>query len=369
MASGEPVRTALYEEHVALDGNIVDFHGFELPIWYSNITEEHLACRSNAGLFDVSHMGSFRFSGQNVREWFESIATQKCTAITPGRCAYTHFLDHDGFLIDDMIFAVVSENEILGVPNASMIPVMWEWFNSLLPEDGSVMLEDLSPDTSIIALQGPNSRRFCESVLGQGNHVGRFNWSKINENELGITGWIQGTGYTGEAGYEIFIPNDQAPLLWRKLVQIGATPVGLGARDTLRLEKGFLLSGVDFASPTLDQNHILHRDSWETNVPFGLDLEHEFIGKQRVVSHSQTDARLWGVKQLERGPLPRGGKIVEDMDGNQIGTLTSGAPAPSLDRAGIGMGYISNVKPGDEVMIVASPRKKVRAMVHRPPFV
>ena len=129
------------------------------------------------------------------------------------------------------------------------------------------------------------------------------------------------------------------------------------------------MSGVDFASPTLDPNHILHRDSWETNVPFGLDLEHEFIGKQRVVSHSQADARLWGVKQLERGPLPRGGKIVEDMDGNQIGTLTSGAPAPSLDRAGIGMGYISNVKPGDEVMIVASPRKKVRAIVQRPPFV
>ena len=369
MASGEPVRTALYEEHVALEANIVDFHGFELPIWYSNISEEHLACRSGAGIFDVSHMGSFRFSGKGVREWLESIATQKCTAITPGRCAYTHFLDHDGFLIDDMIFAVVSEDEILGVPNASMVPVMWDWFTSLLPKDGSISLEDLSPATSIIALQGPNSRNLCESVLGENNHVGRFKWSKINENQLGVGGWIQGTGYTGEAGYEIFIPNEEAPLLWRELVEAGATPVGLGARDTLRLEKGFLLSGVDFASPNLDENVLLHRDSWETNVPFGLDIEHEFVGKHRVVSHDENDARLWGVKQLERGPLPRGGKVVEDLDGNEIGTLTSGAPAPSLDRTGIGMGYICKVSPGDEVMIVASPRKKVRAIITRPPFV
>ena len=369
MASQEPVRTALYDEHVALDANIVDFHGFELPIWYSNITEEHLACRSNAGLFDVSHMGSFRFSGHGVREWLESIATQKCTAINPGRCAYTHFLDHDGFLIDDMIFAVVSESEILGVPNASMVPVMWDWFNSLAPDDGSIKIEDLSPETSIIALQGPMAKQICESVLGENNHVGRFKWSSIQENSLGITGWIQGTGYTGEAGYEIFIPNDDAPKLWRSLVDAGATPVGLGARDTLRLEKGFLLSGVDFASPSLDDNKLLHRDSWETNVPFGLDIEHEFVGKERVISHKQEDARLWGVKQLERGPLPRGGKAVEDLEGNQIGTLTSGAPAPSLDRAGIGMGYISNVSPGDEVLIVASPRKKVRAVIARPPFV
>lgn len=369
MASQEPVRTALYDEHVALDANIVDFHGFELPIWYSNITEEHLACRSNAGLFDVSHMGSFRFSGHGVREWLESIATQKCTAINPGRCAYTHFLDHDGFLIDDMIFAVVSESEILGVPNASMVPVMWDWFNSLAPDDGSIKIEDLSPETSIIALQGPMAKQICESVLGEDNHVGRFKWSSIQENSLGITGWIQGTGYTGEAGYEIFIPNDNAPKLWRSLVDAGATPVGLGARDTLRLEKGFLLSGVDFASPSLDDNKLLHRDSWETNVPFGLDIEHEFVGKERVISHKQEDARLWGVKQLERGPLPRGGKAVEDLEGNQIGTLTSGAPAPSLDRAGIGMGYISNVSPGDEVLIVASPRKKVRAVIARPPFV
>ena len=368
MSESPPVRTALYEEHVALSANIVDFHGFELPIWYSSISEEHIACRSQAGLFDVSHMGSFKFSGQNVRGWLESIATQKCTAISPGRCAYTHFLDNDGFLIDDMIFAVVSENEILGVPNASMVPIMWDWFNSLLPEDGSIVVEDLSPQTSIIALQGPLSREICDEVL-PGNHVGRFKWSEIKSNPLGISGWIQGTGYTGEPGYEIFIPNQDAAILWRALVSAGAVPVGLGARDTLRLEKGYLLSGVDFANPDLSDDTFLHRDSWETNVPFGLDLEHDFIGKSRVVSHKDSDEKWWGIKQLEKGPLPRGGKIVEDINGNEIGRLTSGAPSPSLGRQGIGMGYISDVSEGDEVLIVASSKKKLKAIVVRPPFV
>jgi aminomethyltransferase len=372
MSDGVPVRTALYDEHVKLDANIVDFHGFELPIWYSSIKEEHLATRALSGLFDVSHMGSFRFTGANVKSWLESIATQKVTGISAPRCAYTHFLDADGQLIDDMIFAVVSETEILGVPNASMIGVMWDWFHSHLPKDGSIVLENLSEETSILALQGPQAKDILSSVLGSHNHVGRFKWQKITSNDLGVEGWIQGTGYTGEAGYEIFVPNQQAPLLWRHLIAANAVPIGLGARDTLRLEKGFLLSGVDFCWPPLDEpdsDGFLCRDSWETNVPFGLDLHHEFIGKHRVVGHNPNDARWWGIRYTEKGPLPRPGKEVTTLDGTSIGRLSSGAPAPSLDNIGIGIGYMHSVSEGDEVLIVASPRKSVKAIVVRPPFV
>ena len=370
MSSGDLVRTALYEEHVALEANIVDFHGFELPIWYSNIKDEHLATRSSAGLFDVSHMGTFRFTGIGVKVWLESIATQKVTNIPNGRCAYTHFLDENGFIIDDMIFAVVSEEEILGVPNASMIDVMWEWFSSKLPEDKSVQIENLSPQMSILALQGPNSRSILEQVLGPHNHIGRFKWLTIGENSLSVSGWIQGTGYTGEAGYEIFVPNDEAAKLWRTLIAAGSIPVGLGARDTLRLEKGYLLSGVDFCWPKLpDSTEFLARDSWETNVPFGLDLAHEFIGKHRVISHTADDAKWWGVRYIEKGPLPRPGKPVADLDGKVIGKLSSGAPSPSLGNVGIGIGYIAGVSEGDEIMVVASPRKSVKAVIVRPPFV
>ena len=371
MGDGELIRTALYDEHVALDGNIVDFHGFELPIWYSNIKAEHLATRESSGLFDVSHMGTFRFSGQNVREWLETVATQKVSSIPVGRCAYTHFLDKDVFIIDDMIFAVVSETEILGVPNASMIEVMWDWFQSCSPADSGITIEDLSPATSIIALQGPQSKVHLDVAFGEGQHVGRFKWSNLTENQLDVTGWIQGTGYTGEPGYEIFLPNEHVASVWRALVNAGATPVGLGARDTLRLEKGYLLSGVDFLWPGLDDGShaFLARDSWETNVPFGLDTEHEFIGRHRVLSHTSTDERWWGIKYLERGPLPRPGKDVLSLDGTKIGQLTSGAPSPSLENTGIGIGYISGVQEGDEVLIAASPRSSVRAVIIRPPFV
>lgn len=368
MSDGAPVRTALYDEHVSLEANLVDFHGFELPIWYSNIRDEHLATRTTAGLFDVSHMGSFRFSGRGVRTWLETLATQRVTGIEPERCAYTHFLDENGFLIDDMIFAVVSEEEILGVPNASMIDVMWSWFSKHLPQDGSIVLENLSSATSIVALQGPSAKTILNEALGDGQHVGRFKWRSLTENRLGVTGWIQGTGYTGEAGYEIFIPNGDAPALWRSLVASGATPVGLGARDTLRLEKGYLLSGVDFCSPSLDGDPFLARDSWETNVPFGLDLDHDFVGKHRVVGHEATDARWWGIRYTEKGPLPRPGKEVHGADGMPVGRLTSGAPAPSLENTGIGIGYLSGVSEGDEVLVVASPRKSVKAVVVRPPF-
>ena len=269
-----------------------------------------------------------------------------------------------------MIFAVVSENEILGVPNASMIDVMWDWFTSHLPDDGSIILENLSQDTSIVALQGPKSKEIITDALGEDSHVGRFKWKEIPENKLGITGWIQGTGYTGESGYEIFVPNSDSPVLWNSMLNAGATPVGLGARDTLRLEKGFLLSGVDFCWPELPEaDEFLARDSWESNVPFGWGFNHQYIGKDRVESHSQTDARLLGIKYTGKGPLPRPGKIVTDLEGNEIGMLTSGAPSPSLGNVGIGMGYISGVEEGDKVLIVASERRSVEAIIVTPPFI
>ena len=394
--SGNLVRTALYEAHQRWGGNIVDFHGFELPIWYTSMMEEHINTRENAGLFDVSHMGFFRFSGNGVREWLQSIATQRVEHLGSGRCAYTHFLDDNGLIIDDMIFAVadsqtisdtkmrdcpnISELVILGVPNASMISVMKTWFDSHLPSDGSIILDDLSQETSILALQGPKSPSIIEAVLGVENVVKHFRGKAISSNNYGITGWIQGTGYTGERGFEIFIPNSQAEQLWEALLAEGETfgicPVGLGARDTLRMEKGFLLSGQDFLWPGLNDIEMgidvnfLARDSWETNVPFGLHLDHEFIGRHRIISSREnTTERWWGVKYTSKGPFPRTGSLVLNSQGVQIGMITSGGPSPSLGKVGIGIGYISNVSEGDEVLIAPNPRKQVPAIVVSPPFV
>lgn len=383
MSGGEPVRTALYECHLEAGAKLVDFHGFELPIWYSSIQEEHIACRSAAGMFDVSHMGLFAFEGIAVREWLESISTQQVSSFSPGRCGYTHFLDHDGHIIDDMIFAVESTERVLGVPNASMIQTMWDWFAGLLPDDGSVAIVDLSAETSIIAVQGPAAMDIVAATLGESNRVGRFKCQPISQNSAGVTGWIQGTGYTGESGVEIFVPNGEATTLWRALLGEGSShglvPVGLGARDTLRLEKGYLLSGQDFLWPGLglaaDESlpeGFLARDSAETAVPFGLDLGHEFVGRARVAASADSGARWHGLRCLERGPAPRLGHAVKSIDSDEaavVGYVTSGCPSPSLSRTGIAMAYLDGVEVGAEVWIQASPRRRVKAEVVRPPFV
>ena len=358
---------------------MVDFHGYELPIWYSSIQEEHLATRNSAGIFDVSHMGLFRFRGDGVRAWLSSVSTQEYMKFQPGRCGYTHFLDHEGNIIDDMIFAVSSESEVHGVPNSTMVKTVMGWLSSNLPADGSIVIEDLSEQTSIIALQGPKSGKILEDELGEGNAVQRFRCQEIIGNDRGLSGWIQGTGYTGEKGVEIFLSNEDAPTLWDALISHSdVMPVGLGARDTLRLEKGYLLSGQDFLWPGIAGGRdgfpegFLARTTSQTAVPFGLDLDHEFIGRDALVRSMASESILWGMECLERGPSPRPGHRVMDGPGESsgiIGYVTSGGPSPSKGMSGIALGYLRNCKDGDEVWIQSSSRRRVRSEVRRPPFV
>ena len=379
MGDGKLVRTPLYDNHLEAGANIVDFHGFELPIWYTSIQEEHMSCRNKSGLFDVSHMGFFEFEGDGVLSWLNSIGTQQFINFTSGKCGYTHFLDESGHIIDDMIFAINSEKSVFGVPNASMISTMWKWFNSKLPKDGSVRINDMSNETSIIALQGPESISILRDVLGEENTVSRFSCQDIGKNDLGITGWIQGTGYTGERGVEIFIPNGQASILWNSLINSGAIPVGLGARDTLRLEKGYLLSGQDFLWPGLGikpeiqiPEGFLSRNSAETNVPFGLNIDHDFIGKESVIESLSSGARWLGLVCQERGPNPRPGHMVFDGPGDsakKVGYVTSGGPSPSLNKTGIAMGYFEEVSLGQELWIQASSRRRIKSIVVQTPFI
>ena len=358
---------------------MVDFHGYELPIWYSSIQEEHLSTRNSAGLFDVSHMGLFHFRGNDVRTWLSSVSTQEYMKFQPGRCGYTHFLDHDGNIIDDMIFAVASEEEVLGVPNSTMVKTVMDWLSSNLPTDGSIVIDNQTDQTSIIALQGPNSMDILKDSLGEENAVQRFRCQEIMENEMGISGWIQGTGYTGEKGCEIFLPNNDAKTLWGTLVShSNVAPVGLGARDTLRLEKGYLLSGQDFLWPGLTSENesfpdrFLARTTSQTAVPFGLDIDHEFIGREALLRSMESESKFWGMECLGRGPSPRPGHRVMDGPGEGsgiIGYVTSGGPSPSKGMTGIALGYLRNCQDGDEVWIQSSSRRMVRAEVKTPPFV
>ncbi|NDB94472.1 MAG: aminomethyl transferase family protein, partial [Euryarchaeota archaeon] len=298
-----------------------------------------------------------------------------------GSCGYTHFLDEGGRIIDDMIFAIDSEDLIYGVPNASMVPIVRDWLTSLLPKDGRVKITDLSSDTSILALQGPNAPAIIENTLGQGACPGRFKCQELHENSPGITGWIQGTGYTGERGVELFVPNNQAAKLWDLLMEagrsLGLVPVGLGARDTLRLEKGYLLSGQDFSWPGLKSGQpagapegSLARTSLETNVPYGVNMEHDFIGKEAMIRNSDPDVGWIGLRCLGRGPSPRVGHEVHSNEegGSLIGFVTSGAPSPSIGL-GIGMAYLRGAEAGDTVYVQTSPRRRIPAELTWPPFI
>ena len=374
-------RTALHSKHVEAGAKLVDFHGFELPILYSSIQEEHLFTRSSAGLFDVSHMGFFRFRGEGVLSWLSSLATQDFQKFRPSRCGYTHFLDGDGMIIDDMIFAVNSEIEVFGVPNAYMAGNMLQWFTDHSPSDGSISITDLSEETSILAIQGPNSMSLVRRILGESNCVGRFRCKEIESNTTGIKGWIQGTGYTGERGVEIFVGNDQSQLLWDAVISFGPSEVslvGLGARDTLRLEKGFLLSGQDFLWPGLglgdphERQDFLSRNIVETSVPYGLEISHEFIGKAQTESFLQRGQRWTGLACIGRGPSPRPGHAVfasQDEGAELLGHVSSGGPSPSLGMRGIAMAYLYKADSLDEVWIQTRGRRRIRAVVKQPPFV
>ena len=376
-----PVRTPLYGAHIELGAHMVDFHGYELPIRYQTIQGEHLACRSAAGLFDVSHMGFFCFEGPGVREWLSSVSTQDVTKFDTNRCGYTHFLDASGYIIDDMIFAVSSEEVIYGVPNASMVDVVRKWLMEQNPSEKGITITDLSNQTSILALQGPRAPEIAKLVFGERGYPGRFRCGDIPDNPSGFQGWIQGTGYTGEEGVEIFIPNEIATDVWNALMEqgadLGVTPVGLGARDTLRLEKGYLLSGQDFLWPGLGHDHqgslpagYLSRTSLEANIPFGLNLDHNFIGKDAMIRGKATNTLWMGLMCTGKGPSPRTGHEVHSspVGDSLIGLVTSGAPSPSLG-VGIGMAYMENVAEGDTVFIKTSPRRIIEAKVKAPPFV
>ena len=381
MEAVRPVRTPLYGAHMKLGAHMVNFHGYELPIRYKTIQGEHLACRSGAGLFDVSHMGFFSFEGPRVREWLSSVSTQDVTRFDANRCGYTHFLDASGYIIDDMIFAVSSEEAIYGVPNASMVDVVREWLTQQNPSEMGIMITDLSDQTSILALQGPHAPEIAKLVFGERGYPGRFRCGTIPDNPWGFKGWIQGTGYTGEEGVEIFIPNEIAVDVWNVIMEqgadLGVTPVGLGARDTLRLEKGYLLSGQDFLWPGLGDDHLgplpaeyLCRTSLEANIPFGLNLDHNFIGKDAMIRGKATNTLWMGLMCTGKGPSPRTGHEVHSspVEDSLIGFVTSGAPSPSLG-VGIGMAYMENVAEGDTVFIKTSPRRIIEAKVKAPPFV
>lgn len=353
-------RTPLYDEHIALGARMVPFAGFEMPVQYAGIIDEHVAVRERAGIFDICHMSEFRFFGFGAKEALQQVVTNDLDKIDElGRAVYTVMCDEDGDIIDDLIVYHTGDLEYLVIANAATRVGDWEWMSSHMPED--VEAVDESDRTGLIALQGPDAIRIIEELAGE-PAPRRF---RIAESEIdGVPVLLSRTGYTGEDGVEILCHISQIAALWRLLLSYPeVSPIGLGARDTLRLEMGYPLYGSDM-DRTIDP--ISAGLGWVV----ALGKDGGFIGREAVakVAEAGPSKRLVGLMVAEGDGIPRHGHPVL-RDDVEVGSVASGTFSPTLAR-GIATAYVpaDMAEPGTPVRIAI--RKRVAsARVVRMPFV
>ena len=342
-------RPFLYDLHVELGAKIVPFGGWEMPLHYgAGTVSEHLNCRRDAVVFDVSHLGTVRCDGPGMFDVLQDTLTNDLTKIAPGRAQYTHLLTEDGFVVDDIIVWWVGESEFDVMPNASNTTGV----TSALPG------RDVTSERCVLAVQGPRARERVAVIDRRFAEVGRFCVARFDFE--GVEVRVAGTGYTGEAGLEVAAPNEVAEQLLRALVSVGVTPAGLGARDTLRLEAALPLYG-----------HELSRQSTTLEASLGWVLgwrKESFRGREAVARERErgVSRQLTGVATRSRQPLRDGARV--SVDGVDVGELTSGNYSPTLGH-GIGLGLlVPGLAPSREVAVVLRGRE-VPATVSSLPFV
>ena len=349
------LHSPLEAAHLALGAKLIPFGGWAMPVQYSSILTEHAAVREKAGAFDISHMGQVFVSGENHIAWLDSILTNNLSKLAPGQGQYTLMLNEKGGVIDDLIAYRISENETLLVVNASMIPEDVAWMEKHLTE--GVTLRNESDAWAGIAIQGPDSQEIFRKLFPTEELPPRNGISKTASGEI-----LCRTGYTGEDGYEFFCPAAQGIAFFEKFIAAGATPCGLGARDTLRLEMCYPLNGNDLSS---------EHSPIEAGLGFFCDLTKEnFIGKDVLTAQKQNgpEIRLTAIKLTEKGPPPRPHYPVLNSEGKIIAELSSGVLSPTL-KEGIAMAYLPAAlsKPGTELSIDVRGRQ-FKAITVKKPF-
>ena len=353
-------KTALFDYHNSNSKNIISFSGYALPVFYRSILDEHHAVRKNAGLFDVSHMGQIIVSGVSAEKFIQTVTTNDVSRISYGQAQYSAICNNDGCIIDDIIVYKL-HNEFMLVVNASNIDKKYNWLKSKL-FDG-VNIENKSSDFSMIAVQGPKSKRIIQSMIK--NDITKLKFYSFIDNIdcLGHGILLSRTGYTGELGYEIYCKHDAVKKIWNYILENfekdGVLAAGLGARDTLRLEMGYLLYGNDI---DINIHPFKAGLGWITSLEKG-----DFIGRKEIIlKRDNEESKLVYFKMLEKS-IPRPGFeiIVNDK---VVGLVTSGTISPSLNK-GIGIAYVdkSHTNKGTELSIKI--RNKLKgAVVVRAPF-
>ncbi len=369
MASASTLKkTPLHAIHRALGARMMGFGGFEMPVQYSGIIEEHMAVREAAGLFDVSHMGEVYARGPHAFAFVQQLVTNDAAKLYDGRALYTVMCREDGGIVDDLIVYRLAEDEYLLVINAANIEKDFAWMQAHNPMGAA--LENASDALALLALQGPEAFAIAQELTDAPlSDLKFYHFRRLPPGAfLGCeTALLSHTGYTGERGLEIYCEAEKAADVWEALMDAGRArglkPAGLGARDTLRLEAGYSLYGNDITAET---NPLEAGLGWVVKLDKG-----DFVGRealQRVKADGPT-RKLVGFVVEERG-IPRPGYAIEDDEGNEIGVVTSGSQSPVLQR-GIGLGYVPNeetyTEPGRPLAIRARGRA-LAATVQKPPF-
>lgn len=359
---GELKKTALYELHKKLGAKMVEFGGWEMPVQYTGIIEEHKAVRSAAGLFDVSHMGEILVKGPGALALIQKLITNDLTKITTGQALYSPMCYPSGGIVDDLLVYRLGDDEYWLVVNAGNKDKDFRWIKD--HQEGEVKVEDISDETGQIALQGPRSQEILSQITDlnlEEIKYFRFAWAKA----AGVRALISRTGYTGEDGFELYMKAEESPQVWQALLSagkvFGLVPAGLGARDTLRFEARLPLYG-----------HELNEEYTPLEAGLGhfvaLNKAENFIGKEALLKQKAEGIprKLVGFEMLDRG-IPRAGYRIQ-KNNISIGVVTSGSFGPSLGK-NLGLGYIKTEEAVlDNEITVIIRDKGLRARIIKTPF-
>jgi aminomethyltransferase len=353
----------LNDLHVKLGGKMVPFGGFIMPVRYSSDIEEHMTVRNGVGVFDVSHMGEFKVEGPHALDLIQRITSNDASKLVDGQAQYTCLPNEQGGIVDDLIVYKIKDNDYFIVVNASNIEKDFNWFSKYNTKDAT--LKNLSDNMCLFAVQGPKATGVLQKLAKTDLSLIKYYHFTIGEF-AGVENVIMSnTGYTGSGGFEIYVDNASAEKVWNAIFEAGESenikPIGLGARDTLRLEKGFCLYGNDIDDTT---------SPLEAGLGWITKFTKEFTNSANLKKQKETgvEKKLVGFKMIDKG-IPRHDYLLKDASGNTIGKVTSGTQSPMLSL-GIGLGYVTTEfsAPGSEIFVDVRGRA-LKAVVSKLPLV
>ena len=355
-------KVALNDIHEALGAKMVPFAGFNMPVQYAGVNAEHETVRKAVGVFDVSHMGEFILKGEGALDLIQKVTSNDASKLFDGKIQYSCLPNENGGIVDDLLVYRIDEKTYMLVVNASNIEKDWNWISKY--NSFGVEMKDISDRTSLLAVQGPNAVQALQGLTDVDLASMEYYTFKKGtfagvENVL-----ISATGYTGAGGFELYFDNQQAVAIWNKIFEAGEPygikPIGLAARDTLRLEMGFCLYGNDIDDST---------SPLEAGLGWITKFTKDFVNSENLAAQKQNgvEKKLVGFEMIDRG-IPRHDYEIVDAEGNEIGRVTSGTQSPSLQKA-VGMGYVKTpfAKEGSDIYIHIR-NNKVKARIVKFPF-